>query len=124
MAAYVLEIDHECVFTATDATNRLALLHDQGVGEDQIPITFALESKLSASDVRKRVNEDGLFATNTKWDENEDIQDDAAFMDHPANRTAHLNRLHANLRKSLCQTEDDMEISVPTLDMSYDKRVL
>ena len=115
--ACVLEIGHERVFTAADAADCLAHLHNQGVGEDQIPITFALESKLSASDVQKRINKDGLFATNTKWDKNKHIQDNAAFMDRAANHTAHLNRLHTHVCQSLCQTEDDMEISVPTLDM-------
>ena len=117
--ACVLEIGHERVFTAADAANCLACLHNQGVGEDQVPITFALESKLSASGICKHINEDRLFATNTKWDKNEHTQDDAAFMDCATNCTAHLNQLHAHIRRSLCQMEDGMEISVPTLDMHF-----
>ena len=38
--ARILEIGHENVVAAANATNCLALLHNQGVGEDQIPITF------------------------------------------------------------------------------------
>ena len=117
LGAYILEIAHDRVFTALDATAKLAALHNQGVGDDPIPITFALEAKLSASDIRKRTNESGLFATNTKWDENENIIEDEPFMERAANRKAHLNKLHAQVRQHLCHTEDDMEVSVPTLDL-------
>ena len=116
LGAYVLEINHNRVFTAHDAKAALATIHDQGV-EDDIPITFALEAKLKASDVRKQINESGLFATNTKWDENENIVEDKDFMDRAANRTAHLNQLHAHIRNHICNAEDDMDISVPTLDI-------
>jgi hypothetical protein len=91
--------------------------------EDDIPITFALEDKLSAEDVRRRINEYGLLAPSTKWDENEKIQDDAPFMERESNRKAHVNAicsdspLHANIQKQLCPTEDDMEVTVPTLDL-------
>ena len=98
------------MFTAADATVQPAHIHNQGV-EDNIPITFALKTKLKASDVRKHINESRLFATNTKWDENKD------FMDRAKNCTAHLNQLHAHIQHHLCQTEDNMEISVPTLDI-------
>ena len=61
------------MFTAADATVQPAHIHNQGV-EDNIPITFALKTKLKASaDVFKHINKSALFATNTKWDENEDI---------------------------------------------------
>ena len=67
--------------------------------------------------IQKRTNESGLFTTNTKWDENEDIIEDEPFMERAANQTAHLNKLHAHVRRQLCHTEDDMEVSVPTLDL-------
>ena len=114
----MLEINNNRVFTPADAAAQLASIHNQGV-EDDIPITFALKTKLKDSDVRKCINESGLFATNTKWDENEeDIIEDKDFTDRAKNnRTAHLNQLHAHIEHHLCQTEDDMEISVPTLDI-------
>ena len=43
LGAYLLEINHNCVFTAADATAQLATIHNQGV-EDNIPITFALKT--------------------------------------------------------------------------------
>ena len=96
LGAYVLEINHNRVFTAADASNLLQELHNQGV-EDDIPITFALKAKLKASQVRKQVNENSLFAPNTKWDENENINEDPKFMDRPSNQTAHLQTLHARI---------------------------
>ena len=60
---------------AADALQQLATIHDQGV-EDNFPITFALETKLKASDICKQINESGLFAANTKWDENKNIIED------------------------------------------------
>ena len=116
LGAFVLEINHDRAFSAADAVRILADMHNQGV-EDDIPITFALEPKLKASDVRKRINEAGLFAPNTKWDENENVADDVNFMDRAANKTAHINNMHAQIRQHLCTIEDDMEISVPTLDI-------
>ena len=116
LGAYVLKINHNCVFTASDALMQFANIHDQGM-EDNFPITFALEEKLKASDVCKCINESGLFATNTKWDENEDIEEDEDFMNWAANCTAYLNSLQAQIQTHLCQTEDDMEILVPTLDV-------
>ena len=109
------EINHNCVLTAADATAQLATIHNQGV-EDNIPITFVLKTKLKASDICKRINKSGLFATNTKWDKNEDIIEDKDFMQRAAHCTTHLNQLHAHIQRRLCQTEDDMEITVPTLD--------
>ena len=73
LGAYVLKINHNCVFTAADAIVQLVAIHNQGV-EDDIPITFALKTKLKASDICKRINKSGLFATNTKWDENKDMK--------------------------------------------------
>ena len=116
LGAYVIEINHSRVFAAADALTLLQDLHNQGV-EDDIPITFALKAKLKASQVQKQVNEISLFAPNTKWDENENINEDPEFMDRPSNRSAHLKTLHASIRKQLCTTEDDMDISMTTLDM-------
>ena len=116
LGAYVLEINHNRVFTAADALQQLATIHDQGV-DDDFPITFALETKLKASDVRKRINKSGLFAANTKWDENEQIVEDDNFMDRAANKTAHLHNIRSKVTTHLCQTEDDMDITIPTLDM-------
>ena len=59
---------------------QLATITNQGVGDD-FPITFALKENLKASDVCKQ----RLFATNTKWDENEDIEEDFDFMNCAAN---------------------------------------
>ena len=112
----MLEINHKCVFTAADATAQLATIHNQGV-EDDILITFALKTKLKASDICKQINESGLFATNTKWDENEDITEDEDFMECAAHCTAHLKQLHAHIEHHLCLTEDNMEITVATLDI-------
>jgi len=67
-----------------------ATLHD-------IPITFALESKLNADDVRRRVNECGLLAPTTKWDENENISDDPPFMDRTENCNAHVQSIRSFL---------------------------
>ena len=86
--------------------------------EEDFPITFALEAKLKASDVHKRINKSGLFATNTKWDENEDIEEDETFMNQTTNCTAHLQSLQAQIQTHLCHNEDDMETVVPTLDNS------
>ena len=61
------------------------------MGVNQIPITFALESKLNTSDVHKHVDAEGLSATNIKWDENESMQEDEPFMNCAVNCTAHLN---------------------------------
>ena len=81
--------------------------------EDNFPITFALETKLKASDVCKSINKSGLFATNTKWDKNEDIEEDETFMNQIANSTAHLQSLQAQIQTHLCHNEDDMETVVP-----------
>ena len=51
----VIESNHDCVFTALNAATALATPHDQGV-EDDIPITFALETKPKAADVRKHIH--------------------------------------------------------------------
>ena len=67
LGVYVLEINHNCVFTASDALTQLATINDQGV-ENDFPITFAREAKLKASNVCKCINKSSLFATNTKWD--------------------------------------------------------
>ena len=37
------------------------------------------------------------FATNTKWDENEDINEDNEFMACAANQTAQLQRFQAQI---------------------------
>ena len=60
LGAYVLEINHNCVFTASNALTQLANIHNQGV-EDDFPITFALETKLKASDVCKCISKSGAF---------------------------------------------------------------
>ena len=85
-------------------------------GRNQIPITFALKLKFSASDICKCVNAEDLFAANAKWDVNESTQEDKPSMDCTANCTARLSQLHANIQKTLCQTKDNMEAFVPALD--------
>ena len=84
LGSYVIKVDHVRVFSAADALHRLNLAHDQGVA-DKIQVKFALAPKLTASDVCRRANEDGSFATNAKWDANEDIVEDEPFMDRPSN---------------------------------------
>ena len=93
LGAHVLEINHNCAFIAANAKAQLAHIHNQGVEEDFL-ITFALETKLKASNVYKCINESRLFATNTKWDENKDLVKDDEFMGQAADQTAHLNHLH------------------------------
>ena len=111
--AFVMEINHERVFTAAQAVILLAKLHTQGVEKD-IPITLAIESKPSAQEIRRRVNDFGLFAPNTKWDENENTVDDPPFLDRTPKQ---VNQLHANIQSYLAPDEDDMDASVPTLDL-------
>ena len=38
-------------------------------------------------------------------------------MDRAANKTAHLHNIRSKVITHLCQTEDDMDITIPTLDM-------
>ena len=114
--AYVLSINNNRVFTSDEAYKLLRHLHDQGV-DDEIPITFAPEKKLSATTVRKHANEYGLFAPTTKWDESDEA-DDVPFVDRDHRS---INKLTASLRtrvqKQLAPTEDDMDISMPTIDL-------
>ena len=56
-----------------------------------------LETNIKASDVCKRINESQRFATNTNWDENEDIKEDSNFMDHAANQMLQLKKLQAQI---------------------------
>ena len=49
LGTYVLEINpHNCLFTTADTKTQLAHIHNLGVG-DNVPITFALETKVKAS---------------------------------------------------------------------------
>ena len=116
VCAYVLEINHNGLFTAANAAAQFATIHNQGV-EDNFPITSVLKTKLKASDVCKHINKSSLFVTMSKWDKNEDINKNNKFMDRAANPLAHLKKLQAQIQNHLWQTEDDMEISVPTLDI-------
>ena len=108
-----MEINHKRVFTAAQAIGMLADLHTQGV-ETDIPITLAIESKPSAKEIQLRVNDFGLFAPNTKWDENENTIDDPPFLDR---QPKEVNRLHAQILTHLAPNEDDMVASVPSIDL-------
>jgi hypothetical protein len=143
--AYVISIDNDRVFSAQHAYDKLKAIHDQGVCE-QIPITFAPERKLSATQVRKAANEYGLFAPTTKWDDPQTVED-PPFLERTANTNmltatkAAIDKakaaakdlytktklspntvtdttpLHAHVREHLAPNEDDLDITVPSIDL-------
>jgi hypothetical protein len=133
--AYIMEINNDRVFTTAQALAALKSLHDQGVTDD-IPITFAPESKLTAKGVRRAANEYGLFAPTTKWDDTNTLED-PPFLDREATinvikatklhytnvqqrNIAHIastGNLHAKIQSQLAPTEDNMDTTVPSIDI-------
>ena len=78
-----MSIDHCPVFFAHDAHRTLQNLQDKGVHKE-IEITIAPEKKLSLQNARRAVNNCGLFAPTTRWDDTAAITEDAKdppFMD-------------------------------------------
>lgn len=88
-----------------------------------INFTFAPETKLSAKNVRKAVNEYGLFSRKTTWD-TASTSKEVPFLDRSptvaavdATPSASSDSLHAQIQALLAPTEDVMQISVPTLSI-------
>ena len=85
-------------------------------------------TKLSAAEVRKHANEYNLFAPNTKWNEIEDTEDPPFLERTPIHQlriqkeritdTRLPAKLHADIRRKLAPTEDDMNMVVPTIDIA------
>ena len=143
IGAYIVSINHDRVFTAADTEASLQLLHNQGV--ESIPITLAAESKLSAKQLRQHSNEYGLFAPSTKWDNptEDTIEEDEPFLDRTPihqitrikNKYSRLTKnaiaqhknteaLHAKIQQQLAPIEDDMDVVVPSLDLSSFKAIM
>ena len=133
--AFLVSIDGDRIFTSAAAIAKLQSIYDQGVCRE-IPMVFAPERRMNKAAARKAANEYGLFAPTTKWDEPEPVttdDTDLPFLD----RTATINAvqstkhqcerdikyiyntasLHAKIQRNLAPTEDDMDVTVPSMDI-------
>eukprot|EP00536_Pseudo-nitzschia_multiseries_P008477 jgi/Psemu1/20504/gm1.20504_g len=131
--AFIISItNHNCVFNAADVTTALHESHDRGVLDlTEMPITFALEAKLTIKEVLKHANKYGLFASNTSWKEPTGTRDQP-FLDCISsiktikrlsnNQVDSTEALHAIIQKHLAPTEDDMAVdmavAIPTIDIA------
>ena len=102
------------IVSFADVFSKLKTIHDQGV---YLPInfTFAPETKLSAKNVRKAVNEYGLFSRKTTWD-TASTSKEVPFLDRsPTVATVDAapapssDSLHAQIQALLAPTKDDMK---------------
>ena len=117
--AFLISINNHPVFTSADAQRTLQKLQDEGVCEP-IELTFAQERKLSLKDVRKAINDYGLFAPTTRWDhkaaEAKELED-PPFLDQEPINSVQIKNARTRISKILTPTEDDMEVVSPTLDI-------
>ena len=115
--AYLISINHHPVFTTAQASTALQNIQDEGVYKE-IDMIFAPEQKMSIKDVRKAANDYGLFAPTTKWDDtaaNAEDDEDPPFLDRE--QINKLNKIGSNICKQMAPIEDDMEVSIPSLDI-------
>jgi hypothetical protein len=133
--AFLVSIDGDRIFSSADAIAKLQSIYDQGVCRE-IPMVFAPERRLNRTAARKAANEYGLFAPTTKWDEPEPVttdDTDLPFLDRTATLNAvqstkhrcerevkdiyNMASLHAKIQRNLAPTEDDMDVTVPSIDI-------
>ena len=94
-------------------------------------LTFAPENKISFKEVRKATNKYFIFSPNTILNEDAYLEKNQIhFNDHRDRRTAskHLYKvkafydysegLHARIQSTICNTEDDMDVRVPSIDIA------
>ena len=150
--AYLISVNHHPVFTTEQASKALQDIQDEGVYKE-IDMIFAPEQKMSIKDIRKAANDYGLFAPTTKWDDTAAIaedDEDPPFLDREQInmlngtkftteeinqhfremqnirqeiKSRNLNNIRAKIERQLAPTEDDMDISIPTLDIQSLKAI-